>query len=193
MQKHFRKRSEKESLPPGTLVYVGEKKVEKVIITVFDYDSERYEEKEFESIEECLPYKDSPSVTWINIDGIHQIEMMEKIGTHFGIHPLVMEDILNTGQRPKMDDLDDYIFVVSKMLNYNEDDDVVDADQISIILGQNFVISFQDKGRDVFEPLRKRIRKNKGDLRKRGADYLAYALLDSVVDNYFSILVVYTL
>ena len=188
MRKHFKKRSEKESLPPGTLVYVGEKKVEKVIITVFDYDSERYEEKEFESIEECFPYKNSPSVTWINIDGIHQVEMMEKIGTHFGIHPLVMEDILNTGQRPKMDDMDDYIFVVSKMLNYNKEEDEIDADQISIILGQNFVISFQEKGGDVFEPLRKRIRKNKGDIRKRGADYLAYALLDSVVDNYFTIL-----
>ena len=155
--------------------------------TVFDYDSERYEEKVFESIEVCFPYKDSPSVTWINIDGVHQVEMMEKIGTHFGIHPLVMEDILNTGQRPKMDDMDDYIFVVLKMLNYNEDDDEINADQISIILGQNFVISFQDKGGDIFEPIRKRIRKNKGDLRKRGADYLAYALLDSVVDNYFTI------
>jgi len=188
MPKHFKKRSEKGGLPPGTLVYVGEKKVEKAIITVFNYDSERYEEKELKSIEECFPYKDRPNVTWINIGGIHQAEMMEKIANHFGIHSLVMEDILNTGQRPKMDDMDDYVYVVLKMLNYNEEDDEIDAEQISIILGQNFVISFQEKERDVFEPIRERIRKNKGRIRKKGADYLAYTLLDSVVDIYFTIL-----
>lgn len=188
MQKHFKKRSEKGGLPPGTLAYVGEKKVEKVIITVFNYDSERYEEKELKSIEECFPYKDTPTVTWINMAGIHQVDIMEKIGNHFGIHPLVMEDILNTGQRPKMDDLEDYVYVVLKMLNYNEEDDEIDAEQISIILGQNFVISFREKERDVFEPIRERIRKNKGRIRKKGADYLAYTLVDSVVDNYFAIL-----
>ena len=188
MQKHFKKRSEKGGLPPGTLVYIGEKKVEKVIITVFNYDSEQYEEKELKSIEECFPYKDRPNVTWINMEGIHQAEIMEKIANHFGIHSLVMEDILNTGQRPKMDDLEDYVYVVLKMLNYNEEDDEIDAEQISIILGQNLVISFQEKERDVFEPIRERIRKNKGRIRKRGADYLAYTLLDSVVDNYFTIL-----
>lgn len=188
MPKIFKKRSEKGGLPPGTLAYVGEKKVEKVIITVFDYDSERYEEKELKSIEECFPYKDTPTVTWINMAGIHQVDIMEKIGNHFGIHPLIMEDILNTRQRPKMDDLEDYIYVVLKILNYNEEDDEISAEQISIILGQNFVISFQEKEGDVFEPIRERIRKNKGRIRKKGADYLAYALLDSVVDNYFAIL-----
>jgi magnesium transporter len=188
MQKLFKKRSEKVGLPPGTLAYVGEKKVEKVIITVFDYDSERYEEKELKSIEECFPYKDRPTVTWINIAGIHQVDIMEKIGTHFGIHPLIMEDILNTRQRPKMDDLEDYVYVVLKMLTYNEENDEIDVEQISIVLGQNFVISFQEKEGDVFEPIRERIRKNKGRIRKMGADYLAYTLLDSVVDNYFTIL-----
>lgn len=188
MQKIFKRRSEKGGLPPGTLAYVGEKKIEKVIITVFDYDSERYEEKELKSIEECFSYKDTPTVTWINIDGIHQVDIMEKIGNYFGLHPLIMEDILNTRQRPKMDDLEDYLFVVLKMLNYNEGDDEIVAEQISIILGHNFVISFQEKEGDVFEPIRDRIRKNKGRIRKMGADYLAYALVDSVVDNYFTIL-----
>ncbi len=188
MQKIFKRRSEKGGLPPGTLAYVGEKKVEKVIITVFDYNSERYDEKELKSIDECFPYKDTPTVTWINIDGLHQVEIMEKIGIHFGFHPLIMEDILNTRQRPKMDDLEDYVYVVLKMLSYKEEDNVIDAEQISIILGQNFVISFQEKEGDVFEPIRERIRKNKGRIRKMGADYLAYGLLDSVVDNYFTIL-----
>jgi magnesium transporter len=188
MQKIFKRRSEKGGLPPGTLAYVGEKKVEKVIITVFDYNSEQYKEKELKSIEECFSYKDTPTVTWINIDGLHQVEIMEKIGNHFGIHPLIMEDILNTRQRPKMDDLEDYVYVVLKMLSYNEEDDVIDVEQTSIILGHNFVISFQEKEGDVFEPIRERIRKNKGRIRKMGADYLAYALVDSVVDNYFTIL-----
>ncbi len=187
MPKFFRKRSKKAGLPPGTLVYVGEKKVEEVVITVFDYDGKRYDEREVESVEECFPYRDQPTVTWINIDGIHQVEIMERIGSHFGIHPLVIEDILNTHQRPKMDDLDDYIFVVLKMLNYSEEGEI-DAEQISIILGQNFVISFQERKGDVFDPVRERLRKNKGRIRRVGADYLAYALLDSVVDNYFAIL-----
>ena len=186
MSKIFKRRSEKGGLPPGTLVYVGEKKVEEVVITVFDYDSERYEEREVESVEECFPYRDQPTVTWINIDGIHQVEIMERIGGHFGIHPLVIEDILNTHQRPKIDDLDDYLFVVLKMLDYGEEG--VDAEQISIIIGQNFVISFQERRGDVFDPVRERIRKNKGRIRRMGADYLAYSLLDSVVDNYFAIL-----
>lgn len=187
MPKRFKKRSEKGGLPPGTLIHIGEKKVEKVVITVINYDSERYEEKELKSIDECFPYKDSPTVTWINIAGIHQVDIMEKIGNHFGIHPLVMEDILNTEHRPKMDDMEDYVFVVLKMLDYNKEDGF-DAEQISIVLGQHFVISFQEMEGDVFEPVRERIRKNKGRIRKRGADYLAYALLDSVVDNYFTIL-----
>jgi magnesium transporter len=187
MPKLFKKRSEKGGLPPGTLIHIGEKKVEKVVITVFNYDSERYEEKELKSIEECFPYKDRPTVTWINIAGIHQVDIMEKIGNHFGLHPLVLEDILNTEHRPKMDDMEDYVFVVLKTHNYNEDDEI-DAEQISIILGQHCVISFQEKEGDVFEPVRERIRKNKGRIRKMGADYLAYALLDSVVDNYFTIL-----
>jgi magnesium transporter len=186
MPKIFKRRSDKSGLSPGTLVYVGEKRVEEVVITVFDYDDKRYEEREVESIEECFPYRDQPTVTWINIDGIHQVEIMERIGSHFGIHPLVIEDILNTHQRPKMDDLDNYIFVVLKMLNYGEYG--IDAEQISIILGQNFVISFQERKGDVFDPVRERLRKNKGRIRRVGADYLAYALLDSVVDNYFAIL-----
>jgi magnesium transporter len=188
MPKIFKKRSEKGGLPPGTLVYVGEKKVEKVTITVFDYDRERYEEKELKYITECFPYRDRPSVTWINIAGIHQVDMMEKMGNHFGIHPLVIEDILNTAQRPKMDDMDDYLFFVLKMLNYKEGDDEIDAEQISIILGQNVVLSFQERAGDVFEPIRERIRKNKGRIRRMGADYLAYTLVDSIVDTYFTIL-----
>jgi len=180
------KRSKKAGLPPGTLIHIGERKTEKTRITIIDYDETQFEEKQAKSIEECFPFKDKPTVTWINIDGIHQVEIIEKLGSHFGLHPLLLEDILNTEQRPKMEDFGDYIFVVLKMLYHDEAE--IEAEQVSLILGSNFVISLQEREGDVFDPIRERIRKGKGRIRKAGADYLAYALLDAIVDNCFLIL-----
>jgi magnesium transporter len=188
MQRLIKKRSPKVGLPPGTLVHIGEKKVEKARITIMDYDETNLEEKEAKTIEESYPFKDKPTVTWINIDGLHEVEIIEKLGSHFGLHPLLLEDILNTDQRPKMEDYGDYIFVVLKMLYPGENKDEIEAEQVSLILGSNFVISLQESEGDVFNPIRDRIRKNKGRIRKAGADYLAYALLDAIVDNYFLIL-----
>jgi len=188
MPRLIRKRSEKTGLPPGTLVHVGERKTEKVRIRILDYDETQFEEKEAKTIEECFPFKDKPTVTWINMDGIHQVEIIEKLGSYFGLHPLLLEDILNTEQRPKMEDYGDYIFIVLKMLYSGEEKDKIEAEQVSLILGTNFVISFQEREGDVFDPIRDRIRKKKGRIRKAGADYLTYALLDAIVDNYFIIL-----
>ncbi len=186
---HFRKsRSKKAGLPPGTPVYVGERKDEKIKITVLDYDEGYFEEKELEQIEECFPFKDTSTVTWINIDGIHQIDIIEKVGRHFGLHPLIQEDIVNTEQRPKMEDFGDFIFVVLKMIYHDENEDGIKIEQVSLILGENFVISFQEREGDIFNHVRERIRKGKGRIRKMKADYLAYSLLDAVVDNYFFIL-----
>jgi len=185
----IKKRSHKAGLPPGTLVHIGEKKVEKARITIMDYDETNLEEKEAKTIEESYPFKEKPTVTWVNIDGLHQLDIIEKLGAHFGLHPLLLEDIVNTEQRPKMEDYGDYIFVVLKMLYHaDENDTETQAEQVSLILGSNFVISFQEREGDVFEPVRDRIRKKKGRIRKAGADYLAYALLDAIVDNYFIIL-----
>ena len=184
----IKKRSKKRGLPPGTLVHIGEKKAEKIKITIINYDETQLQEKEAKAIEECFPFKDLPTVTWVNIDGLHDIEVMEKIGKHFGLHPLVLEDILNTDQRPKTEDFDDYVFVVLKMLCFDEDQEEITAEQISIILGSNFVLSFQEREGDIFNPLRERIRSGKGRVRKMGSDYLAYALLDSIVDHYFVVL-----
>ncbi len=183
-----RKRIKKPGLSPGALVYVGEKKVEKVSINLIDYDETRFQEKEAKKIEECFPFKDSPSVTWININGLHEVEIIEKLGKHFKLHPLLLEDILHTDQRPKMEDFDEYIFVIIKMLYFLEKENEIFSEQVSIILGPNFVISFQEKEGDVFEPIRERIRNGKGRIRKMGPDYLAYALIDAVVDHYFIIL-----
>lgn len=188
MKRLIKKRSHKTGLPPGTLVHVGERKAEKVKIIILDYDEAQFEEKEAKIIEETFPFKDKPTVTWVNIDGLHEAEIIEKLGSYFGLHPLLLEDILNTDQRPKMEDYGDYIFIVLKMLYPDENKDEIEAEQVSLILGSNFVISFQEREGDVFDPVRDRIRKSKGRIRKAGSDYLAYALLDAIVDNYFLIL-----
>ena len=188
MSKFIRKRGKKIGLPPGTPVYVGERKIEKVKISVIDYDEAQFQEKEAKTAEECFPFKETPTVTWINIDGIHQVDIIEKIGKHFDLHPLIMEDICHTEQRPKMEDFGHYIYIVLKMLDYDEEEKETKVEQVSLILGDNFVISFQEREGDIFDRIRERIRNGKGRIRKMGADYLAYVLLDAVVDNYFLIL-----
>jgi magnesium transporter len=184
----IKKRSRKAGLPPGTLVHIGEKKAETVRITYIDYDEQSFQEKQVSNIEECLKLKGTPTVSWINIDGIHEVELIEKLGKGFELHPLILEDILSTGQRPKFEDYEKYIFIVLKMLSFGEDTQSVEAEQVSVILGPNYVISFQERIGDVFEQVRDRVRNAKGRIRKMRADYLAYALLDAIVDNYFVIL-----
>ncbi|NIP24216.1 MAG: magnesium/cobalt transporter CorA [Phycisphaerae bacterium] len=188
MAKNITKRLRKTGLPPGTLVYVGEKKVEAVKISYLDYDEQNFQEKQVSKIEECFPFKSTPTVTWINIDGLHDVEIIEKLGKQFELHPLILEDVLHTEQRPKYEDFDKYIFIVLRMLRYNEQIQVVESEQVSLILGTNYVISFQERVGDVFEPIRERLRNAKGRIRKMGPDYLAYALLDAIVDSYFAIL-----
>lgn len=182
------KRSKKSGLPPGTLVHIGERKTEEVKIAVIDYDEKGFQEMETKTIEECFLFKDKPTVTWINVDGLHNIEIIQKLGDCYGFHPLVLEDVLNTNQRPKMEDYGDYMYIVLKMLHNGKSPETV-IEQISLILGQNFVISFQEgiEG-DVFNSIRERIRSGKGRIRSMGADYLAYSLIDAIVDNYFVVL-----
>jgi magnesium transporter len=182
------KRSRKNGLDPGSLVYVGEPKTGKPRITILDYDGEKFLEKEAASCQECFAFRDTASVTWINVDGVHDPAIIETIGAHFGLHPLILEDILTTSQRPKMEDLGDMLYLVVRMLEYDGAKGEVDTDQLSLIVGRNFIISFQERAGDMFDPIRDRIRHNKGRIRKLGPDYLAYALLDAVVDQYFVVL-----
>ena len=188
MTKLMKKRSKKSGLPPGTLVHIGEKKTEEIKITVMDYDENTCQEEHFASIEACFVFKDRPSVTWINVEGLHNVENIQKLGDCYGFHPLVLEDILNTDQRPKMEDFDEYVYIVLKMLHNGKNPQTV-AEQVSLILGPNYVISFQEgiEG-DVFNSIRERIRTGKGRIRAQGADYLAYSLIDAIVDNYFVII-----
>jgi magnesium transporter len=188
MRKLIRRSSKKAGLPPGSLVHVGEKKVESPKVTIFDYREDHFQEREATTVDECIPFKDTPTVTWINISGIHDVEILRSLGDCYAIHPLVLEDILNTEQRPKLEDFETYLFIVAKMLYLERGTSQVRAEQVSIIVGPNFVISFQETDEDVFEGVRERIRSGRGRLRHRGADYLAYAILDAVVDGYFVIL-----
>jgi len=182
------RRSKKAGLPPGTVVYVGEKRPSETRISTIDFNETGIEENEVRKIDKIFPLKNKGVITWINIDGLKRIDIVEKIGRELGLHPLVLEDIANTSQRPKMEDFTDYLFVVFKMLQYNENAKDIEAEQISLILGQNWVISFQENEGDVFDPIRERLRTDKGRIRKMGADYLVYTLIDSVVDNYFAVL-----
>ena len=165
MAKFFKNLLDTIGLPPGTLVHVGEKKLEKSLITIFDYDLNNYEERTAETIEESFSFRDKPSITWINIDGVQQVDILQKIQTHFNIHPLVLEDITNTEQRPKMEDHSDYIYMIFKMLYIDSETAQIKSEQVSLILGLNCVVSFQETVGDLFDPIRDRIRNNKGRVR----------------------------
>ncbi|MBP1751605.1 MAG: magnesium and cobalt transport protein CorA [Geobacteraceae bacterium] len=188
MTKLVKRRSVKAGLPPGTLVYIGDKEAEQAKISVIDYDENEFHERTLSQIRECLAFANKTAVTWVDVDLVHQVELIEKIGECYGFHPLILEDILNTDQRPKVEDFGEYLYVVLRMLACNGDNNGIFSEQISIILGSNYVISLQEREMGVFASLRERLRSGKGRMRKLGADYLAYALLDAVVDNYFVVL-----
>jgi len=189
MSGEIKRRSRKAGLPPGSLIHIGERLTEKTKISVLDYDENQLSEREIRTVDECRQFKDSLTVTWIHINGIHDTRTLEELGTIFGLHPLIMEDILNTDQRPKIEDFCEYIYIVLKAFyDHGADNSQITSEQISIVLGPKFVISFQEKETDIFKPVRERIRAGKGRLRTSGADYLAYTLIDTIVDNYFTIL-----
>jgi magnesium transporter len=189
MPRDMKKMSTKIGLPPGTLVHIGEKKTEKIRISVIEYSEEQLQEKEIDNIEVCFPTKYKNTITWINIDGVHNLNFIETIGKCFDLHSLTLEDIVNTGQHPKIEDYGNYLYIVLKMLYYNSMNNEIEVEQVSLCLGSNFVISFQEEtGRDVFNSVRERIRNGKGRMRKMGADYLMYSLIDAIVDSYFLIL-----
>lgn len=176
-------------LAPGTLVHIGEKKAENVVIRVLTYNSEKLVERKLEKVEECLEFKDQPDLNlWINVDGLDRVDIIGKLGGYFNIHPLTLEDVLNTGQRPKTEDYDSYIYTVLKMIFLDKERKEITTDQVSIIIGPNYVLSFQEREGDVFDPVRERFKNPASRLRKSGVDYLAYGLIDAVVDNYFLIL-----
>ncbi len=188
MVKLFKYISRKTGLPPGTPVFLGEKKAEEVRITIVDYDREDCNIHETSKLEESLQYKDTPTVTWFNITGLHEIPLIESLCKSYELHPLTIEDIFNLEQRPKIDIFDQYIYMVLKLHRYNKEEGEIDVEQVSLVLGKNFVITFMESETDIFKPLITRIKTNKGRIRREGADYLAYAIMDILVDSYFNVL-----
>ena len=172
---------------PGTLVYTGKKSDKDFHVECFDFTKESITESVLLNIEDAVNYKLTDSVTWINVDGLKHIEQIENIGKQYDLHPLVLEDIVNTSQRPKIDEYEGYIFIVLKMLYYDADENIV-IEQVSFVLGKNYVLTFQESEGDVFDTIRERLRLANGRIRGLKSDYLMYALIDAVVDNYFSII-----
>lgn len=181
-----KKRYKKVGLAPGSVIYTGEKQSKQLFIEAFDYNGDQCYDKEFNNVEDIFKFKTSDSVSWINLNGLNHVNDIEKLGEHFNLHPLVLEDIVSISQRPKIDEYDDYLFIVLKML-YHDENETILSEQVSFVLGKNYVLSFQEAEGDVFDTVRNSIRLAKGKVRTMQADYLLYILMDAIVDNYFSI------
>lgn len=177
--------SKKIGLPPGSIVYLGEKKVDKVTINVTEYDEAGAETYEIKSIEEIDPFTDTPQITWASVCGLHETDFLKQVGEKFKIHSLVLEDILNVDTRPKIEITDDYLFIVMKLVLFNAEQKILETEQVSFILGRSFLFSFSERTDEIFNPIKDRINSHLGKIRKRGIDYLLYALMDIVVDHYF--------
>ena len=181
------KYGKKTGLPPGTMVHTGKKHREKINIQIANYSDHYYEEASLHNIADAGPYIEKPGTTWMNISGVHDINILQKLGTHFDIHPLVLEDIVNTIQRPKLETFDKYLYVVIRSLNFNEDNEV-ESDQVSLVLFNNILFSFQEGRQELFKPIYDRLTVEDSRIRKMGTDYLMYALMDCIVDQYFTVL-----
>lgn len=182
------KHAEKVGLPPGTLVHVGEVKTEQPLVTIFDYSAGTISEQSLTSAEAMNLGPPTEGIRWVNIYGLHDATLIAKLGANFGLHPLVLEDILNTEQRPKVDAYEHNLFIVTRFFQYNSPEMDVTSDQVSIVLGKNFVLTFQEQQTGAFDPIRERLRTQASHLRQSGSDYLAYSLLDMIVDRYFIVL-----
>lgn len=182
-------RSAKVGLPPGSLIHVGEKFSEKSKILLLHYDEQSFQEMEIQQISGCTSLLEKKGVTWLCFQGIPEAPVLEELGLYFGLHSLTLEDILNTDQRPKMEDYGDYLYLVLRMFDLeNPNRGEVKSEQISILFGANYVLSFEERENDTFTAIRERLRNTKGRLRKSGPDYLIHALTDAIVDHYFLIL-----
>ena len=179
--------SEKSGLPPGSLVHVGEVHAHEHKITVVNYNKAAVKKHTVQTIEELLPYKTTDTITWVIVDGLKDVSIIDAIGHHFDIHPLVLEDILNTHQRPKFDEFNDYLFIVVKAISLRNEEFNVEYEQISILILNNFVFTFMEKPDALFDPILNRLDNNKSQIRSLGTDYLAYVIMDTVVDEYFAL------
>ncbi|MGK0376766.1 magnesium/cobalt transporter CorA [Patiriisocius sp. Uisw_017] len=172
---------------PGAVNYTGKKDFNVTKIEIIDYSKNHYKRIDSEHIDDAFAFENSEHITWINVNGLNNTAEIERLGEYYNLHPLIQEDIVSTHQRPKMDEYDNYLFIVFKMLHYT-DEGVLVNEHISMVIGKNYVTTFQEADGDVFDNIRDRLENAKGRIRNKGADYLMFALLDAVVDNYFSVI-----
>lgn len=184
----FRNKPKKIGLSPGSLIHVGEQKMERPVFSYLDYSEDQFSSETDVSLATCLDLKGQQTVSWINLDGVHDISLVEAFGKAFDLHPLTLEDILNTNHAPKFEEFEDSALIIMKMFFFDEQSCQIRAEQISLVLTRCNVLTFQEQPGDVFNEVRLRIERKSGRIRQRGPDYLAYALLDSVVDSYFHVL-----
>ena len=180
--------SQKIGMPPGSLVHIGEVKLDKPIMSMIEYDASDLSERVLTSADLVAFKRNVKKKLWLNVHGVHDAALINQIGDLFHLHPLVQEDILNTEQRPKVDEFDDYVFLETRSFMYDKAAMSVNSEQISMVLGHDFLLTFQERPTGIFEPVRERMRVGRAHIREWGVDYLAYSLLDSVVDRYFSVL-----
>jgi magnesium transporter len=174
---------------PGTLVHVGRLREEAVSVEVCHFEgTQPLERCLLEEVEDVRAYRDRGGITWIDVNGVHNVQVVGDLGATFGIHPLLLEDIVNTHQRPKFEQHGEHLFLVLKMLQFDESDERIEAEQVSVVLGPGYVLTFQERERDTFDPVRRRLADPNTRVRQLGADFLAYALVDTIVDNYFAVL-----
>lgn len=185
--KKRRKPNKASNLPPGTISYKGKKFSDVTTVEIINYSIDSYTKLDSKNVEDAFNFKETNQVTWINVNGLNATENIEKLGLHYHLHPLTLEDVVDTTHRPKIDEFEDYLFIVFKML-YFKDDGVLNYEQVSMVVGESYVLTFQEADGDVFDELRERISNAKGRIRSQGSDYLMYAILDAVVDNYMSVI-----
>lgn len=188
MNRQVQKMKNRIGLAPGTMVHIGRQKAESTRISLIDYDLASITEKKYDTINEVFPSFQTESNSWTNIDGLHDMEIFTELSKELKLHPLLMEDILDTGQRPKLEIYSDHLLVILKMITWNDQEKRIDFEQVSFVLGKNYLLSFQEHQGDVFEHVRQRIRNPQSRIRKMGMDYLLYSLLDAIVDSYFLML-----
>ena len=175
-----------KNLSPGTVAYMGKKTSLVTSLDIIDYSKEHYDRFETKVVADAFKFEDTDRITWINVNGLSDTEAIVALGTHFELHPLIQEDIVSTHQRPKIDEYEDYLFIVFKMLHY-DDKEQLTKEHVSLVMGKDYVVTFQESQGDVFDDLRERLAQNRGRVRGAGADYLMFTILDAVVDNYFTV------
>jgi len=179
--------AKKPGLAPGTLIYTGEKREDPVCISIFDYSLSVFEDLEDATFEDIECSLTDDTATWVNFSHVHDVDLIQRLGEKYNLHHLILEDLVNVTQRPKLEVYEDHIYIVAKMLRYEGEGKLV-TEQVSFVLAKNYILSFQEHPGDVFDPVRARLRSGKGIIRKMGADYMAYALLDLIVDHFFIVL-----